>query len=221
METVERLKIHSIVVDNKAVGERIKQIRERLPGKPSQDEFYEILYDVPGKDKVNRWENGKQAPSLQDIARIAAVGHVSIEWLLTGKGKGISPTMGDSSPTLRDYCGLLFVDMPRRLGLKWEIPPHGVDDAGFPVFGSENAIGGGPCISFSLPLPSTHCTIGGWPGFRINRFPVYGWALLEFAENMQAVQSLPADTRRMVEEDLLSKVPADPMHPLYDDSKPL
>lgn len=217
METVEKLKLHSIVVDKKAVGERIRQVRESLPGKPIQAKFYEILYDIPDKDKVNRWENGNRDPKLQDIARIAAVGDVSIEWLLTGKGKGISPTVGDSAPTLRDYCELLFVDMPRRLGLKWEIPPHGVASDGAPTFSLED----GTCISFSLPLPYTLETGRGWGRFRINRFPVDGCALLECAEHMQAVQSLPADTRRMVEKDLLSKVPDDPIAPLDDDSKPL
>lgn len=161
--------------------------------------------------------NGYTELKLQDIARIAAVGHVSIEWLLTGKGKGISPTVGDSAPTLRDYCELLFVDMPRRLGLKWEIPPHGVASDGAPTFSLED----GTCISFSLPLPYTLETGRGWGRFRINRFPVDGCALLECAEHMQAVQSLPADTRRMVEKDLLSKVPDDPIAPLDDDSKPL
>ena len=216
METVEKLKLHSIVVDKKAVGKRIRQIRERLPGKPIQEKFYEILCDIPDTSKtVSKWERGIQEPSLQDIVRIAAVGHVSIEWLLTGKGKGISPTVGESTPTLRDYCELLFVDMPRRLGLKWEIPPHGVDNGGFPVFDLED----GSCISFSLPLP--HTTDWERGIFRINRFPVDGVALLECAEHMQAVQSFPADTRRMVEKDLLSKVPDDPIAPLDDDSKPL
>ncbi len=217
METVEKLKLHSIVVDKKAVGERIRQVRKSLPGKPIQAKFYEILYDIPNKDKVSEWENGDTDPKLQDIARIAAVGDVSIEWLLTGKGKGISPTVGDSAPTLRDYCELLFVDMPRRLGLKWEIPPHGVASDGAPTFSLED----GTCISFSLPLPYTLETGRGWGRFRINRFPVDGCALLECAEHMQAVQSLPADTRRMVEKDLLSKVPDDPVGPLDDDSKPL
>lgn len=218
METVEKLKLHSIVVDKKAVGERIRQVRESLPGKPIQEKFYEILCDIPDTSKtVSKWETGNQDPKLQDIARIAAVGDVSIEWLLTGKGKGISPTVGDSAPTLRDYCELLFVDMPRRLGLKWEIPPHGVASDGAPTFSLED----GTCISFSLPLPYTLETGRGWGRFRINRFPVDGCALLECAEHMQAVQSLPADTRRMVEKDLLSKVPDDPIAPLDDDSKPL
>ncbi len=217
METVEKLKLHSIVVDKKAVGERIRQVRESLPGKPIQAKFYEILYDISDKDTVSEWERGIKDPKLQDIARIAAVGDVSIEWLLTGKGKGISPTVGDSAPTLRDYCELLFVDMPRRLGLKWEIPPHGVASDGAPTFSLED----GTCISFSLPLPYTLETGRGWGRFRINRFPVDGCALLECAEHMQAVQSLPADTRRMVEKDLLSKVPDDPIAPLDDDSKPL
>lgn len=222
METVEKLKLHSIVVDNKAVGERIRQIRKSLPEKPIQAKFHEIICGVPDKDKVSEWENGNQAPDLQDIARIAAVGHVSIEWLLTGKGKGISPTVSDSSPTLRDYCELLFVDMPRRFGVKWEIPAHGVDDYGTPVFFLKD---GAPCISFSLPLPCTDVYENydgiGCRVWRIDLFPVDGCALLECAEHMQAVQSLPADTRRMVEKDLLSKVPADPVPPLDDDSKPL
>lgn len=216
METVEKLKLHSIVVDNKAVGERIRQVRKSLPGKPIQAKFYEILYDVPDKDKVSEWENGNTELKLQDIARIAAVGDVSIEWLLTGKGKGISPTVGDSTPTLRDYCELLFVDMPRRLGLKWEIPSHFFASDGVPNFYLKN---GAPCISFSLPLP---CTLDWERGiYRINKFPVDGCALLECAEHMQAVQSLPADTRRMVEKDLLSKVPAVSLGPLDDDYRPV
>ena len=222
METVEKLKLHSIVVDKKAVGERIKQIRERLPGKPSQAKFYEILCDVPNKDIVNKWEKGRQAPRLQDIARIAAVGHVSIEWLLTGKGKGISPTVGDSTPTLRDYCELLFVDMPRRFGITWEIPEHLHNSDGIPAFSPENFR---PCISFSLPLLCSQGYDDTWgvitdtlddgPTFLKNFF------LLECAEHMQAVQSLPADKRRMLEKNLLSKVPDDPVGPLDDDSKPL
>lgn len=219
METLEKLKLHSIVVDNKAVGKRIKQIRESLPGKPNQEKFHEIICGVPNKDRVSKWENGNQAPDLQDIARIAAVGHVSIELLLTGKEKGISPTVGDSSPTLRDYCQWLFVDMPRRFGWKWEIPAHGVD-AGVPVFSLED----GAYISFLLPLPCTMETGRGWGRWRVDGgpfLPVDGCALLECAEHMQAVQSLPADTRRMVEKDLLSKVSDVPMDPLDDDSKPL
>lgn len=202
METVERLKIHSIVVDNKAVGERIKQIRERLPGKPSQDEFYEILYDVPGKDKVNRWENGKQAPSLQDIARIAAVVHVPIEWLLTGKGKGISLTVGDSTPTLRDYCELLFVDMPRRFGWTWDVDSAEYKRSGDDVLGEE-------WISFSLPV-----------------FRDYGGpfdSFLNCAKRFNDISEWPSEIRVPAEKDLLSKVPAVPVPPLdelNDDSKP-
>lgn len=222
METVEKLKLHSIVVDKKAVGKRIRQVRVSLPGKPIQDKFYEILCDIPDTSKtVSKWETGNQEPSLQDIARIAAVGHVSIEWLLTGKGKGISPTVGDSAPTLRDYCELLFVDMPRRFGVTWESPKHHHNSDGIPAFSLENVR---PCILFSLPLPCSQGydtwgvqtnTLDDGPAFVKNFF------LLECAEHMQAVQSFPADTRRMVEKDLLSKVPDDPVGPLDDDSKPL
>lgn len=221
METVEKLKLHSIVVDKKAVGKRIRQVRESLPGKPIQAKFYEILYDISDKDTVSEWERGIKDPKLQDIARIAAVGDVSIEWLLTGKGKGISPTVGDSAPTLRDYCELLFVDMPRRFGVTWESPKHHHNSDGIPAFNLENVR---PCILFSLPLP---CSQGydTW-GVQTNTLDdgpalVKNFFLLECAEHMQAVQSLPADTRRMVEKDLLSKVPDDPIAPLDDDSKPL
>ena len=222
METVEKLKLHSIVVDKKAVGKRIRQVRVSLPGKPSQAKFHEILYDISDKDKVSEWERGIQEPKLQDIARIAAVGDVSIEWLLTGKGKGISPTVGDSIPTLRDYCELLFVDMPRRFGVTWEIPEHYHNSDGIPGFDLENDR---PCILFSLPLLCS----GGYDvtrGFSTNTLddgPAFlkNFALLECAEYMQAVQSLPADKRRMLEKDLLSKVPDDPVGPLDDDSKPM
>lgn len=203
METVEKLKLHSIVVDNKAVGERIRQIRKSLPGKPIQDKFYEILYDIPGKkDMVSDWENGNTDPKLQDIARIAAVGHVSIEWLLTGKGKGISPTVGDSAPTLRDYCELLFVDMPRRFGWTWDVDSAEYKRSGDDVLGEE-------WISFSLPVFRDY----GGP------FDLF----LNCAKRFNDISEWPSEIRVPAEKDLLSKVPAVPVPPLdelNDDSKP-
>lgn len=201
METVERLKLHSIVVDNKAVGERIRQIRESLPGKPSQAKFYEILYDVPDKDKVSEWERAvkKKGPDLQDIARIAAVGHVSIEWLLTGKGKGISPTMGDSSPTMRDYCELLFVDMPRRFGWTWGINSAEYKRSGDDILGVE-------WINFSLPVIRDH-------GGPFDSF-------LNCAKRFNDISEWPSELRVPAEKDLISRVPDVPVPPLDDNSMP-
>lgn len=203
METVERLKLHSIVVDKKAVGKRIRQVRVSLPGKPIQEKFYEILRDIPDTSKtVSKWETGNQDPSLQDIARIAAVGHVSIEWLLTGKGKGISSTVGDSTPTLRDYCELLFVDMPRRFGWTWDVDSAEYKRSGDDVLGEE-------WISFSLPV-----------------FRDYGGpfdSFLNCAKRFNDISEWPSEIRVPAEKDLLSKVPAVPVPPLdelNDDSKP-
>lgn len=205
METLEKLKLHGIVVDIKAVGERIKQVRESLPGKPNQAEFYEILNDTEDTGKLaNKWENGslKNGPDLQNLARIAAVGDVSIEWLLTGKGKGISPTVGDSSPTIRDYCELLFVDMPRRFGWTW-----GVDSAEYKRSGDD--VLGEEWISFSLPV-----------------FRDYGGpfdSFLNCAKRFNDISEWPSEIRVPAEKDLLSKVPAVPVPPLdelNDDSKP-
>lgn len=205
METVEKLKLHGIVVDIKAVGERIKQVRESLPGKPNQAEFYEILNDTEDTGKLaNKWENGslKNGPDLQNLARIAAVGDVSIEWLLTGKGKGISPTVGDSAPTLRDYCELLFVDMPRRFGWTWDVDSAEYKRSGDDVLGEE-------WISFSLPV-----------------FRDYGGSFDSFlncAKRFNDISEWPSEIRVPAEKDLLSKVPAVPVPPLdelNDDSKP-
>lgn len=205
METLEKLKLHGIEVDIKAVGERIKQVRESLPGKPNQAEFYEILNDTEDTGKLaNKWENGslKNGPDLQNLARIAAVGDVSIEWLLTGKGKGISPTVGDSSPTIRDYCELLFVDMPRRFGWTW-----GVDSAEYKRSGDD--VLGEEWISFSLPV-----------------FRDYGGpfdSFLNCAKRFNDISEWPSEIRVPAEKDLLSKVPAVPVPPLdelNDDSKP-
>lgn len=200
METLEKLKLHSIVVDNKAVGKRIKQIRESLPGKPNQAEFHEIICGVPNKDRVSKWENGNQAPDLQDIARIAVVGHVSIELLLTGKEKGISPTVGDSSPTMRDYCELLFVDMPRRFGWTWGINSAEYKRSGDDILGVE-------WINFSLPVIRDH-------GGPFDSF-------LNCAKRFNDISEWPSELRVPAEKDLLSKVPAVPVPPLDDDSKPL
>lgn len=203
METVEKLKLHSIVVDIKAVGERIKQVRESLPGKPNQAEFYEILNDTEDTGKLaNKWENGslKNGPDLQNLARIAAVGHVSIEWLLTGKGKGIGPTVGDSSPTLRDYCELLLVDMPRRFGWTWGINSAEYKRSGDDILGVE-------WINFSLPVIRDH-------GGPFDSF-------LNCAKRFNDISEWPSELRVPAEKDLLSKVPAVPVPPLDDDSKPL
>lgn len=197
METVEKLKLHSIVVDNKAVGERIRQIRKSLPEKPIQAKFHEIICGVPDKDKVSEWENGNQAPDLQDIARIAAVGHVSIEWILTGKEKGISPTVGDSSPTMRDYCELLFVDMPRHFGWTWDINSAEYKRSGDDILGVE-------WIDFSLPVIRDH-------GGPFDSF-------LNCAKRFNDISEWPSELRVPAEKDLISKVPADPVPPLDDDS---
>lgn len=150
MESMERIKVQSITVDNAAVGRRIKEFRESKG--LSQTAFYELVTGISNEKSntaniVKNWEKGITAIPLQEIARIAAIMGRSIEWLLTGKEKG-QEVQFDSytcspAPTLRDYCEILFVDMARRFNLKWTITPA-PDENG--LYSTP------PVLSFTLPL---------------------------------------------------------------------
>ncbi len=65
------------------VGERIRAVR----GKRTQTEFAKAI-GVKKQNYISRYERGR-VPSPDLLVQIAKTGRVSIDWLLTGKGKGV------------------------------------------------------------------------------------------------------------------------------------
>lgn len=81
------------------VGERIRAVR----GKRTQTEFAKAL-GVKKQNYISRYERGR-IPSPDLLVRIAEMGRVSIDWLLTGKRGGskavAAPQQSHSARTLR------------------------------------------------------------------------------------------------------------------------
>ncbi len=88
------------------LAKRIRQIRESRH--ETQKEFMKSLYPEEEKDPkiVSRWEDDrteKNRPQLEDLIRIAQLGGVSLDWLLTGK-EYTPPFKEQKRFTLRDIC---------------------------------------------------------------------------------------------------------------------
>jgi len=64
------------------VGQRIRAIR----GKINQTDFAKMI-GVRKQNYVSRYEHGR-IPNPELLVRIANYGKVSVDWLLTGRGKG-------------------------------------------------------------------------------------------------------------------------------------
>ncbi len=64
------------------VGERIRTIR----GGRTQSDFARIL-GVKKQNYISRYERGR-IPSPDLLVRIASIGRTSVDWILTGKGRG-------------------------------------------------------------------------------------------------------------------------------------
>lgn len=81
------------------VGERIRAVR----GKRTQTEFAKAL-GVKKQNYISRYERGR-IPSPDLLVRIAEMGRVSIDWLLTGKKGGAKvaslPQQGSGARSLR------------------------------------------------------------------------------------------------------------------------
>ena len=69
-------------VSAKQVGQRILEVR----GKFTQTHFARAI-GVRKQNYVSRYEHGR-IPSPNLLVRIAKFGRTSVDWLLTGKGKG-------------------------------------------------------------------------------------------------------------------------------------
>jgi transcriptional regulator with XRE-family HTH domain len=69
-------------VSGAQVGQRIRKIR----GKLTQTDFAKAI-GVRKQNYISRYEHGR-IPSPILLVRIAVLGKTSVDWLLTGKGKG-------------------------------------------------------------------------------------------------------------------------------------
>ncbi|MFQ5779831.1 MAG: helix-turn-helix domain-containing protein [Nitrospiria bacterium] len=73
-------------ISPKKVGERIRAVR----GRRTQTEFAKIL-GVKKQNYISRYERGR-IPSPDLLVRIAGMGRVTTDWLLTGKKGGARGT---------------------------------------------------------------------------------------------------------------------------------
>ncbi|MBI3810756.1 MAG: helix-turn-helix transcriptional regulator [Nitrospirae bacterium] len=69
-------------VSKTQVGQRIRAIR----GKMNQTDFAKMI-GVRKQNYVSRYEHGR-IPNPELLVRIANYGKVTVDWLLTGRGKG-------------------------------------------------------------------------------------------------------------------------------------
>ena len=65
------------------VGERIRSVR----GDKTQTEFAKEI-GVKKQNYISRYERGR-IPSPDLLVRIAEMGKVTVDWILTGKGRGL------------------------------------------------------------------------------------------------------------------------------------
>lgn len=125
------LLISGVSVNKKGIGSRIRQIREEMTPdngqkKVTQEQFYlKICPDgiANGQKIVSQWET-QGTSSLDTLAKIATLGHKSLDWLILGKGapgEGPRDMANNNSLTLRDYCKLLFVDMHDKFNASWKV----------------------------------------------------------------------------------------------------
>lgn len=129
------LLISGVSVNKKGIGSRIRQIREEMTPdngqkKVTQEQFYlKICPDgiANGQKIVSQWET-QGTSSLDTLAKIATLGHKSLDWLILGKGapgEGPRDMANNNSLTLRDYCKLLFVDMHDKFNASWKVTAPG------------------------------------------------------------------------------------------------
>ena len=129
---------------DEAIRGRIKQVIKKLG--ITQEKLGAIMEPSAPVDKssVNRMlsVNGSIPTDNARLARIARAGGVSLDWLLTGEEM---TSKGKEPRTLREWCEILFVDMPSDFCTRWEF-------AGDDVMG--RLFKGEPCeITVHIPIP--------------------------------------------------------------------
>ena len=71
------------MVNKKKIGMRIKKLRMETGF--TQSEFLSLISaNLTDAKRVSEWETGVSLPSLEILLKIALVGYVSLDWLVTG-----------------------------------------------------------------------------------------------------------------------------------------
>lgn len=74
------------IIDNKAVGKRIKEIRtSRFEKKITLEEFGKLLSPPAIRPLVSKWEKGLNLPNEDRLKQIAKIGNVTTDYILFGK----------------------------------------------------------------------------------------------------------------------------------------
>ena len=69
------------------LGERIRHVREKIL-KVNQAEFARDL-GFSRVATISDYEKDKRSPDVAVLRKIASIGSVTLEWLLTGRGEGL------------------------------------------------------------------------------------------------------------------------------------
>jgi len=83
----------------KEIGERVKLIRSK--GRLTLEGLGDLL--GVGKSAVFSYEDGNSYPNPESLIKIAELGNVSLDWLITGKGWCSFESGGEVRETIPDY----------------------------------------------------------------------------------------------------------------------
>lgn len=73
-------------VDTKDVGVRIKNIRHSLD--LNLEQFASLIDRTANRSTVRNWENGMNLPKATRLVKIARLGNITVDYLLTGENNG-------------------------------------------------------------------------------------------------------------------------------------
>lgn len=72
-----------MATDMTDIGKRIREVRKRKRPKFTQADLGEALGVTASS--VSSYESGEYSPTLESLVKIAEIGNVSLDWLITGK----------------------------------------------------------------------------------------------------------------------------------------
>lgn len=96
-----------IIIDKRALGQRIRAIRLRLG--LTMEDFIERIDNKPGRGRsgtVNNWETGKNAPNKKRLKKIADIGGVTVEYLINGDRSSAAEMRGLYDKALHSFANL-------------------------------------------------------------------------------------------------------------------
>jgi len=103
--------------------DRIRAIRQRLPGKPSQAELARRIGVAP--QAVNQWENGRAVPPMGRLLRLADVAGVGVEVFAQGGPDPETVPLATVTGVTEHRSGqwdpqMTLEDLTERLVAEWE-----------------------------------------------------------------------------------------------------